>query len=452
MSDVELTAFGEDIVVKHDLGDPSYCQNLIGSHNHMMSIRVRQGVNDSPSKGEQGLLWYIDGLGKGATEANFGTQFFWGLSSGKIWQREMKDIVIGNEPSKPIKQVHPTPWVESSRSVSDNWIAKPEKEPTIGDANQLQYSGIFRTREAQGSEQATQHLPQGVNKWGVLQHFYENVGGDGANKTGFQLYSPIDGEGFGNLYIRAFNDAKDGYKLSDSKWIKLELAKLSAIQDSIFTHPSLELDAVDANTPTGFYLTTENTTGLEGIPDDKKDGVLKVTKDGDLSLQRYQPSIEGNTEVYIRTINALKPISRQGQQPFEVMKAGQGYVKIINDRNGKVPNPSVYVINNPNGIEHGYVMYEWKYSGALGQDLPEANHNRDILVTYEPYPKDSQLSGDYTDVTQIAYVDDGRTFIRHGNKNSDTWAGWKELGAGGSSTPTDIMTELKNMFSHWKTT
>ena len=369
-----------------------------------------------------------------------------GYSSGKA-SSQMYYSKSGNVYTRSYYRDHKDHWgnwnkVSFGGGESTNAIIRPENENQITDANVLNYSGIFRTTNT------TQNLPQGVdNPWGVLQHFYENNGaGNQDAKAGFQLYAPITGSGFGNLYIRVFN--ADHRLTGNSTWKKLNISKLIDMQDQVYTHPTTTLQEVTAETPTGFYLTTVDTQGLDGIPAEHKDGVLKVTKDGDISLQRFQPSVAGSKSVYVRTISATMQT-----------RSAPDWIDINAEQLPKIYKPQDVQIHTPMDFAtskaSGKVIYF--YAGVQPMQLEKFLKPETMVIVQTIDGTGQSDTSHVGHIYQIAYAhDDNKIFTRKSSvpSSNNTWTEWKEIAyvtstGGEAGQPINWEQGLSEAFKAW---
>ena len=405
---------------------------------------IIKGASNSPEPTQEGtcvfMPFYVTNSA-GETQGNYGLQMFY-AKNGNIYNRTFNNT-YGRHNWGQWERVDNT----AGGSSPSGAILRPENENQIGDANVLNYSGIFRTTDS------TENLPAGLSStWGVLQHFYENNGsGNQDAKAGFQLYAPITGSGFGSLYIRVFNAE---HRLEgNSTWRKLNISKLIDLQDKVITEPTETLTSVDGTHATGYYYTASNATGMEGIPDGHKDGVLKVIKDeaGGVSIQEYTSSVQGDNDIYVRTIPITSPTSRALSSPFEKIQEADAITKIHDTRGQQVGLPSTYKAQSgQSGSNNGIIYHEWKATSDNGLNLPVQEQGvRCILTTYIPYVRDEEVRNDFSDIVQFAFIKDGRVFKRNGKNGEDTWdTQWTGIGGGGGLTMTDIT----NMFNSWKTT
>lgn len=308
-----------------------------------------------------------------------------------------------------------TPWREIQTTKG---ILKPEDEPTISNAgDKTMKSGIYRTTSS------TTNLPDINNKYGVLQHFKEN----GSTHTGFQMFMPIDGNGFGKIYFRAF---KSDTNLNSSTWKVLDMHSLSDLSNNIFKHHSTTNNDVNTFNEAGYYHTCDETQHLpEGVD---KNGILKLVIKNGMKHYTYTP-LEGKHlgETYVAKIDRTKTLHN------DLWERLQGNTTTILDQRGLGQEPPVnYKKHSHSGHSRkGYVVQEWKFATDVNL-IGEENVTRCILTTHVPYDQANQTSN-LEDIIQVATMYDNTMYMRH-PQDENNWGTWTQIGAGGTGDSTDF--------------
>ena len=371
----------------------------------------------------------------------YGVQYWYSMSLEGIWYREVRDIA-GNKTFSD--------WNKASGDTISNlseYIKKPESMNAVQNVNRLLYSGIFKTSELNPT---TEGLPPNTSKWGVIQHFFENTGGpshDESKQTGFQLYSPIDGEKYGSLFIRV---KKPQVTWANTPWHELKLQSILQMQDLVFTHPTDIATNIDNKNSNGYFVTNETTQGDfpediingERVPENKHGIVKTLASPQGYLIQTYTP-LEGPQagKTYTRIKNP-NPTAR-GPATWENWRKDGNRLHVMKEQDletGEV-TPSEYLAQAGDSV-----LYEYKLPRRLGLDneaekwgLKDAKvvlcktiigANNDVM---------DHVNGS-AGVHQIVFLHTtNKILIRHSDAQNFGWQPWYQLNGGEGSKDPVIM-------------